>query len=304
MGKKKQTNKILIFIIIILSLALTYKIIIGANKLIIDFQAQCPEFSFQNNTLIVEGENKKIVKGDETGYYGVIVDSQKENISDIEEAGDYQRLVAILKDKITIKSADGMESSVTYEEINQNYDLTNFNKETLLQVFSSNNMIKLYAIFAVTAFVYLYIIYLIQILLDTLLLSVVGYLISKIVNVKLKYKSIFNMSAYALTLSIILYLIYIIINIYTGFTIKYFEIAYNAIAYIYIITAMMIIKSDLIKQQMEVGRIVEEQKKIRENNQEQEEQEEKKEEDKQKDKNKKEKKEKNPENGTPEGNEA
>ena len=125
-------------------------------------------------------------------------------------------------------------------------------------------MTKIYAIFAIIAFIYLYIIYLIQILLDVLLLSVVGYLLSKIVGIKLKYKSVFNMSVYALTLSIILYMIYTVTNLFTGFTIKYFEIAYNAIAYIYIITAMMMIKSDLIKQQMEVGKIVEEQKKIRE----------------------------------------
>ena len=166
-------------------------------------------------------------------------------------------------------------------------------------------MSKIYAIFAVVSFVYLYIIYLIQILLDTLLLSVVGYLLSKIINVKFKYKSIFNMSPYALTLSIILYMIYIIVNLFTGFTIKYFEIAYNAIAYIYIATAMLMIKSDLIKQQMEVGKIIQEQKKIREEkkeeNEEQPKQEEPKEEGKEKKKNKKEN---NKEEGTPEGNQA
>lgn len=166
-------------------------------------------------------------------------------------------------------------------------------------------MSKIYAIFAVVSFVYLYIIYLIQIILDTLLLSVVGYLLSKIINVKFKYKSIFNMSPYALTLSIILYMIYIIVNLFTGFTIKYFEIAYNAIAYIYITTAMLMIKSDLIKQQMEVGKIIQEQKKIREEkkeeNEEQPKQEEPKEEGKEKKKNKKEN---NKEEGTPEGNQA
>ena len=116
----------------------------------------------------------------------------------------------------------------------------------------------------VIAFVYLYIVYLIQILLDALLLSVVGYILSKIVNIKLTYKSIFNISVYALTLSVILYMIYTVINLFTGFTIKFFEIAYNAISYIYILTAMLIMKSDLVKQQMEVGKIIEEQNKIKE----------------------------------------
>ncbi len=170
--------------------------------------------------------------------------------------------------------------------------------------YHGDNMIKIYAIFAVISFVYLYIIYLIQFLLDALLLSVVGYLLSKIIGVKLNYKAIFNMSVYALTLSIILYGVYMVVNLFTGFTIKYFEIAYNAIAYIYIITAMLIIKSDLIKQQVEVGKIVQEQKKIREENKSKEEN---KKEDKKEEKPKKEKKEKkedNKEEGTPEGNQA
>lgn len=167
-------------------------------------------------------------------------------------------------------------------------------------------MTKIYAIFTIIAFIYLYIIYLIQIILDVLLLSIVGYLLSKIVGIKLKYKSVFNMSVYALTLSIILYMIYMVTNLFTGFTIKYFEIAYNAIAYIYIITAMMMIKSDLIKQQMEVGKIVEEQKKIRKEKQE-ENKEENPNEDKPKKEDKKEKKKENKEgkeNGQPKGSEA
>lgn len=159
-------------------------------------------------------------------------------------------------------------------------------------------MLKVYAIFVAISFVYLYIAYLIQILIDILLLSVVGYLLSKIISVRFKYKSIFNMSAYALTFSIILYMIYIIINLFTGFTVKYFEIAYNAIAYIYIITAMLMIKSDLIKQQIEVDKIVQEQKKIREEKQKEEENKEEQKGDKPKEEDKKEN---NKEEGTPEG---
>lgn len=168
-------------------------------------------------------------------------------------------------------------------------------------------MAKIYAIFALITFIYLYIIYLIQFLLDILLLSVVGYLLSKIIGIKFEYKSIFNMSAYALTLSIILYMLYMIVNLFTGFTIKYFEIAYNAIAYIYIITAMLMIKSDLIKQQIEVGKIIAEQKKIREEKKKEEENKKEEQKDKKPKEDKKEKKEKKEdkgEEGTPEGNQA
>ena len=103
-------------------------------------------------------------------------------------------------------------------------------------------------------------------------------------------------------LSIVLYLIYICVNITTGFTIKYFDLAYEIISYIYIITAILMIKSDLIKQQIEIGKIVEEQKKVREEKKQEDNEEEKPKEDKEEKKEKKDKEEKEPEH--PEGSQA
>ena len=167
-------------------------------------------------------------------------------------------------------------------------------------------MYPIYAMFIIISLVYLFIIYTLEILIDVLLLSVVGYLVTKIVNVKFKYRSIFNMSIYALTLSILLYLIYTIVNIFTMFTVKYFDIAYNAIAYIYMITAILTIKSDLIKQQIELQMIQKEQKKVKEEKREKKEKKEEKENSKKPEdkENKKEKKEKNNGEQAPEGNRA
>lgn len=300
----KYLLKLVLIFTIVIAASLTWKIVDEMNKAIVDFRNESPEFSFQDNTLVIQGETKRIVKGDESGYFGFIVDSETDNLKDVEETNNYQRVVSILKDKIVIKDVEGIESSITYEQLSKTYDLTNINKASILLLLSGNDMVKIYAIFAVTAFIYLYIIYLIQFLLDILLLSVVGYLLSKIIGIKFEYKSIFNMSAYALTLPIILYIIYMVVNLFTGFTIKYFEIAYNAIAYIYIITAMLMIKSDLIKQQIEVGKIIAEQKKIREENKEKENKEKEDKKPKEDKKEKKEKKENNKEEGTPEGNQA
>lgn len=269
----KYILKLTLIFTFIIAIALTWKVVQEANILINDFKNECPEFSFQDDTLVIEGDNKKIVKGDESGYFGFIVDSEKEKLSDVEEAGDYQRVIAVLKDKVVIKNVDNIETSSTYKQLGQSYNFNNINKNSILQFLSGNDMTKIFAIFATISFVYLYVVYLVQMILDILLLSVVGYLFSKIIGIKFKYKSIFNMSVYALTLPVILYMIYIVVNLFTGFTIKYFEIAYNAIAYIYIITAMLMIKSDLIKQQIEVGKIIQEQKKIREEKKKEEEQE-------------------------------
>ena len=299
----KYILKLALIFTFIITIALTIKIVQEANNIIASFQNNGPEFNFKNNELIIE-DNQKIVEGDESGYFGFIVDSQKEALNDIEETADYQRVIGVLKDKIVVKDVEGIEASLTYEELSKDYDLSSVNKNTIVQ-FLSENSTKIYTIFAVVVFAYFFIVYLIQFLLDILLLSVVGYLLAKIVGVKFKYKSIFNISSYAITLSIILYGIYMIVNLFTGFTIKYFEIAYNAIAYIYMITAMLTIKTDLIKQQIEVGKIIEEQKKVRE---EKKQEQENKEKDKKPKEDKKEKEEKKKETkgeeGEPEGSNA
>lgn len=307
----KYLLKVVLIFTIAITIALSIKLVEETNKAIQIFKNEFPEFKFENNTLILEGDNKQFIKGHETGLFGIIVDSEKENLSEIEQANEYETVIALLKNKIIIKNVSNIESAITYEQISQKYDLTNLNKQSVIDIVSSNLMTKIYIIAISVALLYLFIICFMKILIDVLLLSLIGFLLSKIVGVKLSYKSVFSMSVYALTLSIILYLVYIVVNLFTGFEIIYFDVAYDAIAYIYIITAMLMIKSDLVKQQIEVGKIVEEQKKIREEKEQEEnkEKDKEKEEQKQDNKDKENKKEKNKkdkeqEEGTPEGSKA
>ena len=88
----------------------------------------------------------------------------------------------------------------------------------------------------------------------------------------MRYQAVFSMSIYALTLSIILNMIYILINIFFDFEIKYFQVMYTAIAYICLAAAIFMIKSDFIKKQLELTKIMEIQKNInKESDQEQKE---------------------------------
>ena len=132
----KYFFKLLLLFTLILSIALCWKVIDISNKLISEFKNECPEFNFQENNLIIEGDNKRIVKGDNDGYFGLIVDSEKENLSDIEESLNYQRVVGILKDKVVIKSVDGIESNATYKQLNDNYDIVNLNKGKIMEALS------------------------------------------------------------------------------------------------------------------------------------------------------------------------
>lgn len=97
-------------------------------------------------------------------------------------------------------------------------------------------------------------------LIDVFTLSIFGILTCIFARIKMNYKALFNMSIYAFTLSILLRTIYFAITTLTTFEIKYFEIMYIAIAYISLAAAIFIIKSNVIKQHIELMRIIEESK--------------------------------------------
>lgn len=299
----KYILKLILIFSIIITIALVIKINRETNKILRSFKENAPEFKIENNNLITQEGNNHFIIGDSSNSFGLIIDSEKENLSEVEEANNYKVFImAMLKDKIVLRNYLNIENSITYEELGENYEISNLDKQSILSYVTNKNILMGIASFAITSIIFLFISYLIEILLDIVFLSLVGFIFSKIIGINFKYKQVFNMSVYAITLSVILYMIYIVVNILTGFVVKYFEVAYNAIAYIYIMTAMMMIKSDLTKEKIMVGKIIQEQKKVREKNNTEEENKEK--EDKKEKKQKEKKKEKDEQGETPEGSNA
>lgn len=98
----------------------------------------------------------------------------------------------------------------------------------------------------------------IAVFLDVFTLSIFGLFTCLIAKIKMNYKAVFNMSIYAITLSLILRAIYVVISMLTSFEIKYFEVMYIAVAYITLAAAIFLIKSDVIKQHLELMKIIEE----------------------------------------------
>lgn len=109
-------------------------------------------------------------------------------------------------------------------------------------------------------FISSFISFFVAILLDVVTLSIFGLFTCIIARIKMNYKAVFNMSIYALTLSIILRTAYVVITMLTDFKIKYFDIMYIAVAYITLAAAIFLIKSDVIKQHLELMKILEESK--------------------------------------------
>ena len=75
------------------------------------------------------------------------------------------------------------------------------------------------------------------------------------IRIKMKYSKLFTLSIYASTLSVILTVIYTMLNAFAGVYIDMFDYLSILIAYIYITAVIYMIRSDLIKQQIELIRI-------------------------------------------------
>ena len=147
--------------------------------------------------------------------------------------------------------------SYNYKEILGNMEITEFTKNELIEFAHSTQMYKVYISMFITLFIYTFIMCFITTLWYIAIISIFGCFTSWVVKIRMRYVAIFNMSAYAVTLSVILNMIYIIVNMFIPFTIEYFQVMYMAVATIYLIAAIFIIKSDMIKRQEELMKIAE-----------------------------------------------
>ncbi len=197
----------------------------------------------------------------------IIINTNAENDLEneyINKINKYENGIVLLKDKLIYKNnilSQNIEYS--YENILNSYDIQEFEKQDVLNFVNSINGIGLYSGFVLFIGMYMFVIYFISTLIDAFMLAILGFVLARIIGVKIKFKATFNIGVYALTLPIILNLIYVVINAFTGFTIRYFQWMYTTISYIYVIVSILIIKTDLINRQMELMKIIEEQEKVK-----------------------------------------
>ena len=189
---------------------------------------------------------------------------EEEIQANINEISSSQNGILILKNRIIIKNEFSTNlSEYTYKTISEQYNINKIDKTEILNMLSGQAINRVLTIFFITLLLYMFIIYVSTMLIDILLLVVLAYIVTRISGLKLKYSAIYNIASYSLTLPVILNIIYFVVNRLTGFTIEYFQIMYTALASIYIITAILMIKSDVIKKQIELNKIIEEQEKVK-----------------------------------------
>lgn len=254
------------------TLVITYRFHQVINEVSKYINENIETITFQNGILSIEPKdkpNEAVLIEEENVFKGkIIIDTKElsqEQISDYtEDIKGYENGILVLKDKMIFKTFGvNITTHISFAELAEQMHIVHLEKQDILEFTSDNMIYKLDIAFFIALLIIMYINYLAAILLDVILYSIISYIVGTITRLRLKYSAAYNIAAYSLTLPILLNLIYIIVNILTGYTIKYFSIMYMAITCIYIFTAILMIKSDMIKKQIELSKIIEEQERIK-----------------------------------------
>lgn len=264
----KYLLKLVAVFCLIICVFYTYQIIQNMNDIYANLKDKLPDFSYVDGTLIMDSKEPVVIEEYKESLGKIIIDT---NISDNgvdkyqKEIKGGQLGILVLKDKCVIL-ANGSMGQVTYKyaDIAVAYNVTEFTKQDVINYIDGMNVISIYSSIYFIIFAYLFIAYFISILLDVLLLAVLAYIVSRISSMRLKFAPSFTIGVHSITLPVILNLIYIIVNLFTGFNIKYFGLMYSTISYIYVIVAILMIKTDFINRQMELIKLEQEREKVKE----------------------------------------
>jgi len=254
---------IVLILVLVIAVAQTYSIMGMVNKGVQYIQNEMPDFLYQDGKL--EFSENVNAYDEQFDVYMIADTSDELSEEKINEYKDQIKSSGIifLKDNLIYKVGN-QEVKYNYSELSSELEITDLNKEKMLQYISSVGMIGI-AITIVLGIVFgMYIVQVISIFMDWVMITLFTLISSRICGMSINYKSAFNISIYALTLPIILTMLYNVAYYLFDFYIEYFRTVYLLISYVYIVAVILMIKSDLIKQHIEVSKIVEVQKEVHE----------------------------------------
>ena len=309
-------SKVVAILAIIICLGVmyqTYQMLQEGTKYL---ENEFPDFYYKDGVIDIQSETPITISEDDSIIGQTIIDTKTEDeqtinkyIKELEQTGSG---VIVLKDKAILKNGSVAGTiNYNYKEIFEQMGITEFSKQDVINYANSSQIVSLYSSIFLTVFVYAFVMYLLITLSNALFLSVFGYLTTWFARIKMRYVAVFNMSIYALTLSTILNMLYMAINIFIEFNMEYFQIMYVTVAAIYLVAAIFLLKTEFIKKQAELMKIAEAQAIVKkeleqqeEENRKQEEKERRKEKDKEEEKKKEKDKKDNNVGKEPEGSNA
>lgn len=271
----QKVTKVVVYVIklmaifaVIATMLSVYMISQQIQKAITYFEEEVPNLSLKDHVLVIDSEEPIVIENEDAVIQTIILDGNELNDAQIEAYQNKIKSVGsgivFLKNRVFIYTGMTTGSiSFSYEELDNKYAFGNLDKQDIIDYFSGSNLVMLLIGLFLMNYLSAFVAYCISILMDAILLAILGYTTAILLRLRLKFSAMYNMAVHSLTLPILLNLIYMIIRTFTGFQIKYFEIMYIGIAYIYIIAGILMIKSDIIKKQQELTKIIEEQEKVK-----------------------------------------
>lgn len=278
--------KYLLTIIVLITIITLFNSLMEMQKTINNLaeyiEQNIPEFSVEEGIVKMDTEAPIVINDIQySGIDKIVVNTLIENEEEKEQFKKDEIVVGttiiFFKDEIILENKSDentiTEKKYTYNEFVTNYTKENietFNKAQLVEYLTGEKMNEFYLNYGISIFIYIFVINMVYALFDALQIGILGWITTLITRIRMRFVAIYNMSVYALTLSMILNMLYILVNCFVSFKITYFKVAYIAIAYIYMITAIFILKDDLTKKMQEIDKVRQEQKKAKEEIQKQE----------------------------------
>ncbi len=210
----------------IVSIKPAYEYSRGIDLLTGIFEEEVPDFIFKDGKLHIDDEMPVITGNDS---FTIIIDTTGKTGREVLD--DYDIALLVLKDRIIHKNmADIQETNFSYLG-----DLT-ITKDNIRGWLPYLKLVSLLIMaFAIVSFIAVR-------YLTAFIASLIALILSSINNIKLSYSSLFNLSAYSLTIPIILVSLFKIGSI----EIKFFWLIYFFISAIYLWAAVRGIKKDML----------------------------------------------------------
>ena len=244
--------KLMLLFALVMSAASIIKVSQLLDQGIEYFSSNVPNFYFENNEFVLDSETDVTIENHEYTDLKIILTNSETYSED--EIRDFDGLaVAFTKKHVLLKQQNSTSiTTQTYEELGNTIDLNEINKDYIVNMFSGENSYNILANIFAVIFISTFLTYFLTAILDTIALSLLGFIVSRLIRIPFKYGALYSLSISAITLPVILNAIYLIVNMFTGFVIPYFQIMYTLIAYVYLIAALLIMRSEIIKKKVQI----------------------------------------------------
>ena len=246
----------LVKLILIFALILSIATIIKFSQLLDNatefLSNNVPNFYFENNQFIIDSnEDVKIENHEYTDFLIILTNSETYSEDEIR---DFDGLVITFTKNNVLFKQQNSTSIITqsYEELNNTIDISQINKEYIVNMTKGESAYTILANIFAVIFISTFLTYFLTAILDTIALSLLGFIVSRLIRVPFKYGALYSLSISAITLPVILNGIYLVVNMFTGFVIPYFQIMYTLISYVYLIAALLIMRSEIIKKKIQI----------------------------------------------------